>query len=109
MLDHARGLAAWFGESTGVRMFRKHATWYTKGFRGSARLRREVMAAATLDALESVLARLPADERFPPSAMRVPRGKTAGIQRVALPPGFLDDRLDATPPPAAAEDATSGG
>ena len=44
---------------------------------------------------------------FPPGAMRVPRGKTAGRQRVALPDGYLDDLEDATPP--ASELAVSGG
>ena len=109
MLEHASRLTAWFGEDTGVRMFRKHATWYTKGFRGSARLRGEIMRAKTMAELRSVLCRLDRDEPFPPSAIRVPRGKTAGTQKVSLPPGYLDDLDDATPPCAAAEDATSGG
>ncbi|MGH2899962.1 MAG: tRNA dihydrouridine synthase DusB, partial [Solirubrobacteraceae bacterium] len=39
MIAHARLLAGWFGESYGVRGFRKHATWYTKGFRDSKALR----------------------------------------------------------------------
>jgi nifR3 family TIM-barrel protein len=109
MLEHARALAAWFDEPTGVRMFRKHATWYTKGFRGSARFRGEVMKATTLDELASVLSGLDPDERFPPKAMRVPRGKTAGTQKVALPPGYLDDLQDATPPVADAAALVSGG
>ena len=109
MLDHAARLVAWFDETSGIRMFRKHATWYTKGFRGSARLRRAVMTASTLDELRAVLSGLPPDERFPPSAMRVPRGKTSGTQRVHLPPGYLDDLDDATPPSADAAVATSGG
>jgi hypothetical protein len=41
--------------------------------------------------------------------MRVPRGKTAGTQKVALPEGYLDDLDDATPPGAEAEAADSGG
>ena len=44
---------------------------------------------------------------FPPSAIRVPRGKTAGTQVVALPDGYLADRDDATPP--AAEEPGDGG
>src|SRR5690606_10244256 len=39
MLRHAELLADWFGERMAVRSFRKHTTWYTKGFRGSAALR----------------------------------------------------------------------
>jgi len=107
MLEHAQRLCAWVGEPHGVRMFRRHATWYTKGFRGSARLRRELMQAATLAQLRQVLAGLDPDERFPPSAMRVPRGKTAGTQKVALPDGYLDELDDDTPPEA--EDDSDGG
>jgi hypothetical protein len=46
---------------------------------------------------------------FPPDAVRVPRGKTAGTQKVALPEGYLDHLDDATPPGPDAEAADSGG
>lgn len=39
----------------------------------------------------------------------MPRGKTAGRQKVALAEGFLDDLADATPPCVEAEAADSGG
>jgi hypothetical protein len=39
----------------------------------------------------------------------VRRGKRGGTQRVALPPGWLEDPDDATPPEAGAEDPASGG
>jgi len=45
----------------------------------------------------------------PPEAMRVPRGKTGGTQRVALPEGYLDHLDDDTPPGVEAEAADSGG
>lgn len=109
MVEHAELLAQWFGENTGLRMFRKHATWYTKGFRGSARLRRNLATISTVDELRAALEGVDRDERFPPSAMRVPRGKTAGTQTVALPDGYLDDLDDDRAPNAAAEVATSGG
>lgn len=107
MLEHVQRLCAWAGPEHGVRMFRRHATWYTKGFRGSARLRHEVMRAGTLDELRAVLAGLDPTERFPPGAMRVPRGKTAGTQKVALPDGYLDQLEDDTPPEA--EEESDGG
>ena len=44
-----------------------------------------------------------------PDAVRVPRGKSAGTQKVALPEGYLDDLEDATPPGVLAEAADSGG
>jgi nifR3 family TIM-barrel protein len=109
MLEHAQLLCAWFGEHGGVRSFRKHGSWYTKGFRGSSRLRPLLMQVETLAGLRALLESAATDEPFPPAAMRVPRGKTGGVQRVALPAGWLDDRDDPTPPGADAEDATSGG
>ncbi len=109
MLEHVQRLCAWIGETNGVRMFRRHAGWYTKGFRGSARLRQAMMQATTLEQLRTTLTGLDPTERFPPTAMRVPRGKTGGTQKVVLPVGYLDDLDDDTPPCAAAEDATSGG
>ncbi len=113
MLEHVQRLVDWFegpsAENTGVRMFRKHATWYTKGFRGSAKLRASIMQSSSLEELRAVLEQLPKDEPFPPRSMRVPRGKTAGTQRVVLPEGFLDDLDDATPPGAGAAALASGG
>jgi nifR3 family TIM-barrel protein len=109
MLEHARLLARWAGEATAMRAFRKHSSWYTKGFRGGAPLRERLMRVQTLAALEATLRDVDRSQPFPPEAMRVPRGKTAGTQRVALPEGYLDDLEDATPPGADAEAADSGG
>lgn len=109
MLDHATRLAAWSGEGPAMRAFRRHATWYTKGFRGSAALRQRLMRVTTLEELTSVLAGLSEHEPFPPDSMRVPRGKTAGTQKVSLPPGYLESRDDDTVPAAAAEELVSGG
>ena len=39
MLEHGELLVRWFGPDRGMRSFRKHATWYVKGFHGSSRLR----------------------------------------------------------------------
>jgi nifR3 family TIM-barrel protein len=109
MLEHARLLAAWLGEPGAMRSFRKHSSWYTKGFRGGSALRDRLMRVTTLVELESILATAEHGQPFPPEAMRVPRGKTAGRQTVALPEGYLDDLEDATPPGVAAEAADSGG
>jgi nifR3 family TIM-barrel protein len=111
MLDHARRLAAWMGPELGVRNFRKHATWYTKGFPGSAQLRERLIAIVTLAELEAILAEADPRTPFPPAAMRVPRGKHGGRQRVVLPDGYLDQLDDATPPAAELAEwaAVSGG
>ena len=112
MRQHAARLAEWMGPRFGVRNFRKHATWYTKGFPGSARLRDALIRIETLAELDAILERADPNERFPPSAMRLPRGKRGGRQKVALPEGYLDDLDDATPPAAElapAAVAVSGG
>ncbi len=98
-LEHASLLCDWAGEPHAMRMFRRHSSWYTKGFRGSAKLRARLMQVRELEELGKVLGSVDPEEPFPPEAMRVPRGKTAGRQTVSLPEGFLEDRLvDDTPP-----------
>jgi nifR3 family TIM-barrel protein len=110
MLEHARLLDEWLGdEATAMRSFRKHSSWYTKGFRGGAPLRQRLMQVARLAELREVLSALDPAQPFPPDVVRVPRGKTAGRQKVALPDGYLDDLQDDTPPGVEAEAADSGG
>ncbi|HEX3776038.1 MAG TPA: tRNA dihydrouridine synthase DusB [Polyangiaceae bacterium] len=109
MLEHAALLTSWFGERMAMRSFRRHSSWYTKGFRGSAELRAKLMQIATLEDLRDALAHVDAAQPFPPNAMRVPRGKGSGTQAVSLPENYLLDRDDATPPGADAEDEFSGG
>src|SRR5262249_23153596 len=82
------------------RNFRKHATWYTKGFPGSTRLRDALIQIESLAELREILDRIDPEIPFPAHAMRLPRGKRGGTQRVALPDGYLDDLGDATPPAA---------
>ena len=110
MREHARLLAEWLGdEAFAMRSFRKHSSWYTKGFRGGGPLRQRLMRVTQLAELREVLAEVDGEQPFPPDAVRVPRGKTAGRQKVALPAGYLDDRDDDTPPGVEAEAADSGG
>jgi len=110
MLEHARRLAAWLGdELAAMRAFRKHSSWYTKCFPGSAPLRQRLMQVVALAELEDVLAGVDRSLPYPPEAMRVPRGKTGGTQKVALPDGYLDALDDDTPPGIQAEAADSGG
>lgn len=109
MLAHAGSLVEWFDEPSAMRSFRRHAAWYTKGFRDSARLRDGLMRIKTVADLEAILADIDRDEPYPPSALRARRGKRGGTQRVTLPAGFLDSLDDDTPPHAEAEDPVSGG
>jgi nifR3 family TIM-barrel protein len=109
MLRHAAALSEWLGETIAMRQFRRHAVWYTKGFRGSARMRDKLMSVETLAGLREVLALLDPDEAFPPGSMRVPRGKTSGTQTVTLPEGYLDDPEDDTPPEPEGDADAEGG
>jgi nifR3 family TIM-barrel protein len=110
MLEHARRLAGWLSdELAAMRAFRKHSSWYTKCFPGSAPLRQRLMQVVALAELEEVLAGVDRSLPYPPEAMRVPRGKTSGTQKVALPEGYLDSLDDDTPPGIQAETADSGG
>lgn len=92
-----------------MRTFRKHAAWYTKGFRGSAAVRERLNQIASLAELEDVLASCDAEEPFPEAALRAVRGKRGRQPRVILPEGFRESLDDDTPPPPEAECADSGG
>jgi nifR3 family TIM-barrel protein len=117
MLDHARRLTMFFGNETGMRQFRKWGSWYTKGFRGSARVRESLVRVETIEQLEAAVRRLDLSEPFPVEALRVNRGKGGAEQRVVLPEGYLENLDDDTPPSAphssdemdAWENALSGG
>jgi nifR3 family TIM-barrel protein len=110
MLEHARLLSEWLGdEAAAMKAFRKHSSWYTKCFPGSAPLRQRLMQVLRLEELAEVLAGVDRSLPYPPEAMRVPRGKTAGTQKVALPEGYLDHLDDDVAPGPEAEAADSGG
>ena len=109
MLEHAGLLSTWLGADLGLRSFRRHATWYTKGFRGGAALRKRLMQIETLDDLAAALEQIDRDLPFPKGAMRVPRGKSSGRQKVVLPEGYLQNLDDDTPPGPEAAAAVSGG
>ena len=55
MIRHLEMLAALKGEQTGVREFRKFVVYYTKGMRGSARVRREVNGAGTVERMKEII------------------------------------------------------
>jgi nifR3 family TIM-barrel protein len=110
MIEHARGLAEWIGdEAAAMRAFRKHSSWYTKCFPGSAPLRERLMHVTALGELAAALGEVDRSLPYPPEAMRVPRGKTSGTQKVSLPDGYLESLDDDTPPGRLAETADSGG
>jgi tRNA-dihydrouridine synthase len=109
MLQHARWTAEWFGEAPALRAFRRQAAWYTKGFKGSARLRHQLTHVDTLADLEAAVSAVDPREPFPRAALRVSRGKHSGTQQVSLPDGFLDRLDDDTVPTGADEEAGGDG
>lgn len=108
MLQHARWTAEWFGEAQALRAFRRQAAWYTKGFKGSARLRHALNHVTSLADLEAAVGACNPGEPFPRAALRVSRGKHAGMQQVSLPDGFLE-RLDDDSVPEGADEGDDGG
>jgi hypothetical protein len=91
MRRHAELLCDLMGEDRGCREFRKHVSWYLKGFGVGGTRRRELALVSTLAELETRLAELDWAEPFPVEALGTPRGRQGSPRRVALPDGWLDD------------------
>lgn len=49
MLEHLHDLYVFYGELTGMRVARKHISWYTKGLAGSAAFRHNMNTLQTID------------------------------------------------------------
>lgn len=60
LLRHARMQIEFKGEHTGIREMRKHAAWYTAGYRNSARLRAEICRVENYGELEALFKELSA-------------------------------------------------
>ncbi len=109
MFAHAQHLVDWFGERTAMVAFRRHASWYTKGFSLSSAVRDQMMQVRTVEELRKCFLDVDREQPFPISAMRMKRGKRGGRQQVALPDGYLDNPDDTTAPDVSAEVLVSGG
>jgi nifR3 family TIM-barrel protein len=108
MRRHAELLTQHMGEERGCKEFRKHVSWYLKGFSAGGELRRSLALVDSLAALDGLLSRLDPDEPFPVHELDTPRGRQGRPRdRVVLPDGWLDD-TDGTGC-AVAEDLHSGG
>ncbi len=92
MRRHAELLVEHMGAERGCKEFRKHVTWYLKGFPAGGDLRRELALVSTLEELDAGLARLDPDAPFPVAELGTPRGRQGGPRKgVALPEGWLED------------------
>ncbi|MDQ1660407.1 MAG: hypothetical protein QOJ68_387 [Blastococcus sp.] len=92
MRRHAELLCEHLGEERGCKEFRKHVSWYLKGFRAGGTLRHSLALVSTLSGLDDLLAQLDPDAAFPVSELGTPRGRQGSPRkRVALPDGWLED------------------
>jgi len=55
IMRHSRMLIEYKGEYIGVREMRKHAAWYTAGFKGASKLRGKLNEAESIEALEKIV------------------------------------------------------
>jgi nifR3 family TIM-barrel protein len=92
MRRHAELLSTHMGEERGCKEFRKHVSWYLKGFRAGGSLRHSLALVDSLRSLDVLLDELDPDEPFPFAELGTPRGRQGSPRhRVVLPEGWLDD------------------
>jgi nifR3 family TIM-barrel protein len=92
MRRHAELLSQHMGEERGCKEFRKHVSWYLKGFPVGGDLRRDLALVSSLAELDGLLAHLDPTAAFPVSELGTPRGRQGSPRkRVALPDGWLED------------------
>jgi len=92
MRRHAELLSEHMGEERGCKEFRKHVSWYLKGFRAGGELRHSLALVDSLASLDALLDGLDPDEAFPVSELGHPRGRQGSPrERVVVPEGWLDD------------------
>jgi hypothetical protein len=91
MRRHAELLTFHMGEERGCKEFRKHISWYLKGFKAGGELRQSLGLVSSLADLDRLLERLDPAEPFPVAELGTPRGRQGSPRRVVLPEGWLDD------------------
>jgi nifR3 family TIM-barrel protein len=92
MIRHAELLVDHFGERVGIPLFRKHPSWYLKGFPAGPQMRDALSRVDSVDQLREILAGWDPGIPFPEEANRMVRGHSHGPRPVRLPHGFLDHR-----------------
>ena len=108
MVTHAQLLCGLFGETYGIRQFRKHVSWYLTGFPVGGEQRRAMAQLDSLAELDAAVARLDHSQPMPVEALRMARGHTNGPRPVSLPEGWLGNVDDLTPPDGG-DELVSGG
>lgn len=92
MADHVRLLVDHFGQRHGINLFRRHPSWYLKGFPVGSEIRDRFSRVAGIEEVDELVSRLDPTIPFPPEAATMVRGHSGGPRSVRLPHGFLDSR-----------------
>lgn len=108
MIRHAQLLVDHFGEKMGMNLFRKHPSWYLKGFPAGPRTRDAMARVGSVEELTHLVGELDPDVPFPEEAHRMVRGHSHGPRPVRLPHGYLETREGRRLGPEA-EQVISGG
>jgi nifR3 family TIM-barrel protein len=108
MIRHAQLLVDHFGEHVGIRLFRKHPSWYLKGFPAGPVVRDGLSKVDSVNEVRTWVSRLDPTVPYPEEAERMVRGHSHGPRAVRLPRGFLDDR-ESDGMGREADEAVSGG
>ncbi|MPZ51772.1 MAG: tRNA dihydrouridine synthase DusB [Acidimicrobiia bacterium] len=108
MHTHARLLVEHFGMPYGINLFRRHPSWYLKGFPVGPEIRDRLSRVSDIDELAELVAKFEPEVPFPVEANRMVRGHSSGPRPAKVPQGWYDTRtvsaLDAR-----AEAVVSGG
>jgi nifR3 family TIM-barrel protein len=94
MIRHAQLLVDHFGEPLGIKLFRKHPSWYLKGFAAGPVVRDSLARVSSIEELADIVGKLDPDLQFPEEAHRMVRGHSHGPRPVRLPHDFLSHRED---------------
>lgn len=97
MLRHAELLMDFTDNRHGIIDFRKHASWYLKGFPVGSIIRRKLAVVESFTELQEITADLPKDLELPPS-INEPRGRKGTAAKVILPYNWLADPYEDTIP-----------
>jgi nifR3 family TIM-barrel protein len=92
MSEHVRLLVDHFGERHGINLFRRHPSWYLKGFPVGREIRDRFSRVADIGEVDHLVSLLDPTTPFPPAAAHMVRGHSGGARSVKLPHGFLDSR-----------------
>lgn len=96
-------------ETRAITAFRKHLSWYLKGYPVGGDVRRAASLVTSLTEVELLLAGLDPDAELLVGNERLVRSHSGGPRRVALPAGWLGDPDDDPRLDPAAEAFSSGG